>query len=113
MDPNPTATRIAELNDAFRSRAGYGGRILMTPAVASLPYDQRARVVSACLTFTAFTPDNDPYGEHDFGKVRLYRQDWLWKIDYYADARCEYGSPDPSDPAQTFRVMTIMHADDW
>ena len=113
METPQTLNRIAELNDAFRARCGQGGRILMTPAVACLPHDQRARVMTACLTFKAFTPDNDPYGEHDFGKVRLYRQDWLWKIDYYADASCEYGSPDPSDPAQTYRVMTVMHANDW
>ena len=57
----------------------------------------------------AFTPDNDPYGEHNFGSFEHNGIRVFWKIDYY-DRNVEYGSEDPSDPAQTTRVLTIMLA---
>ena len=37
----------------------------------------------------------------------------VWKIDYYADKSCRFGSEDPSDPAQSFRVLTIMLAPEY
>jgi hypothetical protein len=37
----------------------------------------------------------------------------FWKIDYYADKSCATGSEHPADPAQTFRVLTIMLASEW
>jgi hypothetical protein len=57
----------------------------------------------------AFTPDSDPYGEHNFGSFEHNGIRVFWKIDYY-DRNLEYGSEDPSDPAQTTRVLTIMLA---
>ena len=50
-------------------------------------------------TFTDFTPDNDPYGEHDFGSFELANHKFFWKIDYY-DKTMTYGSEDPADPEQ-------------
>lgn len=110
---NPNASKIAELNDHFRNRAGAGGLVILTPAVQALTHDQRAVLTHRLLSFNDFTEDNDPYGEHDFGCVRYRHSDWFWKIDYYADASCEWGSEDPSDPAKCFRVLTIMHASEY
>lgn len=62
--------------------------------------------------FDAFSPDNDPYGEHDFGAVEIAGQRVFCKIDYY-DTALEYGSPDPSDPAVTTRVLTVMLASEY
>lgn len=50
---------------------------------------------------------NDPYGEHDFGKVVVNGVSCFWKISYY-DNRLEYGSEDPANPDITTRVLTIM-----
>jgi hypothetical protein len=49
----------------------------------------------------------DPYGEHDYGSFEIDGQKLLWKIDYY-DTDLKYGSGDPSDPAVTRRVLTIL-----
>lgn len=62
--------------------------------------------------FNAFTPDNDPYGEHDFGSFRHAEENVFWKFDYY-DLDLQMHSPDPSDPAVTTRVLTIMLAEEY
>lgn len=98
--------RIRELNDAFRTTF-CGGRVIMSAGVASLPGDIRAEILDKVRTFTAFTEDNDPHGEHDFGVVHIAGHRVFWKIDYY-DAACEYGSEDPANAAVTTRVLTIL-----
>jgi Protein of unknown function (DUF3768) len=62
--------------------------------------------------FAAFTEDNDPHGEHDFGIVDNGDVRCLWKIDYY-DREMEFMSPDPADPAVTTRILTLMLADEY
>jgi hypothetical protein len=51
-------------------------------------------------------------GEHDFGMIRHGGLKVFWKIDYY-DLNLRYGSENPSDPAQTRRVMTILLAEEY
>jgi hypothetical protein len=103
--------RIRELNDAFRRGLG-GGQRLMTQGIAALPLRDQIAITTKVMQFEAFTPDNDPHGEHDFGAFDHSGQKIFWKIDYY-DAACENGSEDPADPAQTTRVLTIMLADEY
>ena len=62
--------------------------------------------------FDAFTPNNDPYGEHDFGAIRYQGQTIFWKIDYY-DLDLHMHSPDPSNETVTARVLTIMLAEEY
>jgi hypothetical protein len=40
-------------------------------------------LVRAVRMFDMFTPDNDPFGEHDFGSINWYDNKTYWKIDYY------------------------------
>jgi hypothetical protein len=102
---------IRTLNDNFRSTF-IGGRLLTTAAVAELSVDTKARLLLAVQSFSNFTNDNDPRREHDFGAVELEGETYFWKIDYY-DLDSRFGSEDPSDPAQTTRVLTIMRADEY
>jgi hypothetical protein len=51
-------------------------------------------------------------GEHDFGSFEVGHRKLFWKIDYY-DPTLAFGSDDPSDPAKTARVLTIMLAEEY
>jgi len=103
--------RTRELNDAFRTTFS-GGRVMLTVGVDSLPSDVKAMAIRCVATFSTFTPDNDPRGEHDFGSFEVGGKRFFWKIDYY-DPTMEYGSEDPSDPEKTARVLTIMLAEEY
>ncbi len=87
-------------------------RWLLTSGVLALGEDAVAAVVDGIRAFSAFTKDNDPYGEHDFGSVTVGGQNVFWKIDYY-DRDLSGGSPDPADEAVTCRVLTIMLASEY
>jgi hypothetical protein len=106
-----SAERIRELNDAFRTTMT-GGKVLLTAGVDALPSDVKAMVIRKVATFSDFTPDNDPHGEHDFGSFELAGRKFFWKIDLY-DAKLEFGSEDPTDPSKTTRVLTIMLAEEY
>jgi Protein of unknown function (DUF3768) len=103
--------RIRQLNDAFRSSMT-GGRVMLTAGVDALPSDVKALVIRRVATYSDFTADNDPHGEHDFGTFELAGRTFFWKIDHY-DAALEFGSDDPADPAKTTRVLTIMLAEEY
>ena len=68
-----------------------------------------ALALSKLRAFNDFTPDNDPYGEGDFGSFDLAGEKFFWKIDYY-ERDLRGGSEDPADPNVTTRVLTIMLA---
>ena len=103
--------RIRKLNDVFRTTLR-GGRVMMTSGVNELPDSVKAEVLVQVTTFSDFTPDNDPHGEHDFGSFTLLGQKFFWKIDYY-DKEMEQGSEDPSDPEKTTRVLLVMLAEEY
>lgn len=110
-DAAARAAAIRDKNDAFR-KSFSGGRVLLTPGVTNLSDEQRRAVIVAVQTFDDFSPDNDPYGEHDFGAVTLEDSVFLWKIDYY-DLDLQFGSSDPADDDMTCRVLTVMRADEY
>lgn len=105
------AAKVRELNDVFRT-SFTGGQVMLTSGVISLPPKISAAVIEGVKTFQVFTKGNDPNTEHDFGSIDVGDEKFFWKIDYY-DLSLEYGSPDPSDPAVTTRVLTIMRADEY
>ena len=107
--PDATTAKIAALNDHAR-RSFTGCRVVITQAVQSL--DDVPSVLDQVRQYDAFTPTNDPYGEHDFGSFRHAEETVFWKIDTY-DVDLQMHSPDPSDPAVTTRVLTIMLAEEY
>ena len=106
-----TAERIRALNDAFR-RTFVGGMVMITAGVEAMPVEQRRSLLEKVRAFDVFTDDNDPHGEHDLGSIDEGGLHCFWKIDYY-DRPTEMGSPVPTDPAVTTRVLTIMRADEY
>ena len=102
-------TRIAALNDRAR-RTFMECRVIITEGVQAL--EDVDTVLRQVQVFEAFTPDNNPYGEHDFGAIRYQGQTIFWKIDYY-DLDLHMHSPDPSDDTVTARVLTIMLAEEY
>jgi Protein of unknown function (DUF3768) len=105
------ADRICSLNDAFR-RTFVGGVVMITQGVEAMPLDQRRSLLQKIRSFDAFSDDNDPHHEHDFGSIDEAGVRCFFRIDYY-DKKTEFGSPDPADPAVTTRVMTIMLAEEY
>lgn len=103
--------RIRILNDKLRTQ-GIGGRILITQGIQNLSPDTLAKVMPTIRQFDNFNEGNDPYGEHDCAAVEIDGIRIFWKIDYY-DQSMRGGSPDPTDPKVTERVMTIMLAEEY
>ena len=104
--------RVRELNDDSR-RHLIGGGAVMTQGIAALGADVVARIVKTIAVFSDFCEANDPHGEHDFGAfddVDGHRV--MFKVDYY-NKTLTGGSPDPSDPSVTERIITIMLAEEY
>src|SRR5688572_4457236 len=95
-DHGSRAQRIRELNDHLRTHL-IGGRVMITSGVEALGLAAVTAILERLRRFDAFTSDNDPHGEHDFGAFTHGAERILWKIDYY-DRDLVYGSPDPADP---------------
>ena len=117
--------RIARLNDRARQAMGLACVAVATEGFRALPDEDQSRVRELVETFDVFTPDNDPYGERDFGAIYQDSEGrWttmrparpaetvFWKIDAY-DRDLQFGSDDPADPAVMRRVLTIMLAHEY
>jgi len=104
--PEDRTERIRELNDLYRSTVPFSPDLVMTSSVRESFGDFLPDLWRAVRDFNSFTESNDPWEEHDFGRLRVRDIEIFWKIDYY-DLNLEYGSPDPSDKNVTRRVMTV------
>ncbi|MBQ6027100.1 MAG: DUF3768 domain-containing protein [Alphaproteobacteria bacterium] len=107
-------TKIAELNDRLRQNIFCPGKnkVVITSGVATLLLVDRMDLFKKISEFNNFNKSNDPYQEHDFGRIEHNGINYFFKIDYY-DTSMEYGSNDPSNPDITTRVLTIMRADEY
>ena len=110
MTDSKTKT-IRELNDRFRKGdANIPGTVVVTTGVQTLLAEEEKSfetLATKVRAFDEFSPDNDPYQEHDFGKFSFCGADLFWKIDQY-NATYDGGSEDPTDLTKTGRVLTIM-----
>lgn len=113
LDNPSTIARIAELNDLARTAMGLASRVFLTPGICALPPIDQSAIRERVETFDDFTPDNDPYGERDFGAFDHAGHRIFWKIDYYAKNDLTQGSAHPEDPARTTRLLTILLAEEY
>src|SRR5579872_4344344 len=93
--------KIVELNDQLRTTFK-GGRVQMTRCVYDLDDRLRGRALSVMARYSKFHDGS----EHDCGVFIFAGYAFEWRIEY----RSKDGngrSPDPSDSAQTFRVLTL------
>lgn len=109
--PNSSTKPVRALNDRLRCH-GQGGTLAVTAGVIALGRNALPAILTAVRQFTAFNPDNDPHGEHDFGSIDWRGTRLLWKIDY-CDRDLLFGSPNPADAEVTTRVLTILLASEW
>ena len=109
--PDATTAKIAALNDRARQRVD-PCRWVITQGVLACDPITVAELLIAVEDFDSFTEDNDPYGERDFGVIKLNGNTFFWKFDYY-DVDLQMHSPDPSDANVTTRVLTVMLADEY
>lgn len=116
------AERVAVLNDGLRIDMANAarGRVVLTEGISAMIENtdacpfwiEQGALLKIVREFEAFTEDNNPHGERDFGAFEWKATRCFWKIDYY-DQAIEAGSPDPADPAVTTRVLTILRADEY
>ena len=106
---------ISYQNDLLRHTFAYG-QVVVTRGIQALPIYRQRQIFQMVQSFENFTEGNDPYGEHDFGVIKISEDEneltIFWKIDCY-DLNLEYRSPDPADPAVTKRVLTICLAEEY
>ena len=108
---NAQTAIIRTLNDQLRRDFSFGIAV-MTPGVAALGATAAERIFRTIAVFDDFCHANDPHQEHDFGSFKAEGQTIFFKIDYYDKAMTMH-SPDPSNPAVTQRVITIMLAEEY
>ena len=115
IDPVKEAELIAGQNDAFR-RSILGttsvadapqGQFVMTRGVAALGPDAQLALTRRVASFDAFNADSDPHGWHEMGVIDFDGTTVWFKVDLY-DVDFMHGSPEPSDPEQTRRVLTLL-----
>jgi hypothetical protein len=111
MNNKDATETIRSLNDAFR-KTGAGGHQMITPGIQEMGLVAVAQLRRTIAKYCAFSEDNDPHHEHDFGSITFLKQTVFWKIDYY-DKPLTGGSSDPSDPSITTRVLTVMLAHEY
>lgn len=110
---------IKQLNDQFRradDSANVPGQFVVTSGLLEHAQEHARSsldLIEIVGAYEDFTPDNDPYGEHDFGVFEFEGEQCFWKIDYYAEATLTVGSDNAADVKACYRVLTVMLASEY
>ena len=116
--PTAEAAEIARQNDLFRlglvegMPAGIKGHARMTAGIANRGPVFQSLCVVAVATFSDFTEDNDPYGDHSFAVLTVSGVSIYFKIDLY-DETGTFGSEEPANPDRTTRALTILLSSEY
>jgi hypothetical protein len=98
--------KLIALNDALRTTFR-GGRVQMTPSVYQLDDRLCGRALSVLAHYSKFAADS----EHDWGTFIFAGFAFEWRVEYRGKDGSSV-SPDPTDPEQTCRVLTLYAVDD-
>lgn len=112
LDDEFRKKRIQRLNDAVRHGDQTNALVVVTAGLKAIGDDNLSKIMDAVRTFSDFSEENDPHGEHDFGTIEHKGEKIFWKIDYFDDA-LKMHSSDAANPAITHRVLTIMLANEY
>lgn len=98
-------SEIARLNDKFRAsivspNPESGDLIVFSYLFRSLSNKDIELIIQKIAKFDDFNEDNDPWKEHDFGKISTDWHEIFWKIDYLSGDK-------------EFRVLTVMLAEEY
>lgn len=110
MSVDDKTARIRNQNDLLRA-TGAGGKIVFVGPLAQESEAFRHAVFERVRLYRDFTKAKDPYAEHDYGRLKVRGKAIAWKINYY-DTSLQSASPDPADPKQTTRLLSIFFAED-
>ena len=76
------AVTKAQRNDRARKAMGTMCMLVQTAAVNARDPEERSALRAAVEKYNGpWGPDNDPWGEHDFGVIEMFGLRWFWKID--------------------------------
>jgi len=98
-------TQQAILNDQFRSS---GRGVVLTGGVQSI--QDLPGLLRAITEYDDFNEGNDPWKEHDFGRLSWHGDKVFWKIDYYNETFDEWEDP---LMGSCQRVLTVMLAQEY
>ena len=115
--PTRKTLTLRQQNDSFRAGlivggCAFPGTVVVTADVRAMGRDFLTDATLAVAFDGDFGVENDPWGDHAFGVVTVGDERLYWKIDYY-DTDLEFGSNNPSDPAMTHRVLTILFPSEY
>ncbi len=109
---------VAVLNDQMRAKLDSPAPniVVMTQGILALVDSNPAIAIARQLelmfivsTYSAFSEDNNPHGERDFGDFEWRGTRCYWKIDLYEDPDVKSAN----DPPAITRVITIMLPSDY
>jgi hypothetical protein len=108
---NKRSREIAALNDLAR-KTFRGCNVMLTQGIMAFSEEEQIELLQQVRAYNCFTPQTDPYGEHDFGSLEFRGRKVFWKFSYY-DRASMYHTPDAADAEQTTRVLTVMLAEEY
>lgn len=110
ISPAPERSSVGQAPENDRLRTTFeGGRIFVTEGVWALGLGAVDQVLSAVRNFDDFS-QNDPRDDHEFGRLEIAGEKFVWKIDRDA-AGFECGEPTGSPPGTL--ILTIMLASEY